>query len=277
MKRSVLFIIGLATSVCSFAQIDVVGHRGESRLAPENTVKGFELAYKIGANWTECDLHYTKSGEIIIVHGPAELKSYWGIDKPVGYVNPSERQRAKLVHKEWKNLPDLRIPVLLDVLKCVPKGRFIECEIKGYASGFAKAFDDARKESGLDVSQVAVISFSQKALADFHSKYPEYKIRYIAVAADKNGNVKSPEDLINNAKYAGAEQISLGNYMKLDKAYVDKLKAAGFRVNFWCVDNEAQLAKAVECGVDTITSNRADYLKKNLPTFKSVAGKVELR
>mgnify|MGYP002542828508 CR=1 FL=1 len=271
MKKIFVFM-GLFASTCAFA-IDVIGHRGEPRLAPENTAESFNFAYRIGAKWAECDMHYTKAGEIVVMHADAELKSVWGIKKTVADITPADREKSRVKKSEFRNF-NSKIPTALDVLKCVPKGCFMECEIKSYSPEFAEAFDKARKQAGLDESQVIIISFNENALADFKSKFPKYRTRYLTSSFDKGKNLIPAEMIIEKAKKSGAEQVSMGNYMKLEKSHIDKIKSAGFRVGFWCVDTEEQLAKAVECGVDAVTSNRTDYLKKNLKTFKSVEGAV---
>jgi len=274
MKRLLISVFACATT--SAFGIDVVAHRGEPNLAPENTLESIKLAYKIGSKCVETDLNWTKSGEIVIVHGRPELKSLWGIDKDPSEITPKDREKSKLVHPQWKSCFASKIPTISEVLKCVPKDGKLECEIKIYSPEFAKAFDDARKAAGVEVSQIYIIGFNKEYLADFKSKYPDYKITYICYASKKGKAVTTPAEIIEAAKFAGAKDVALGGYKAIDREFVDALKAAGLVVHVWCADTEEDLAKAAELGADAITTNRADYLKKNLPYFKSVK-RVELK
>src|SRR2546430_12037572 len=46
----------------------LAGHRGESDLAPENTMASFALAWKNGVKIVETDIHLTKDGQVVICH-----------------------------------------------------------------------------------------------------------------------------------------------------------------------------------------------------------------
>ena len=46
----------------------VLGHRGASGYAPENTMESFMLALDLGADGVELDVQMTKDGELVIIH-----------------------------------------------------------------------------------------------------------------------------------------------------------------------------------------------------------------
>ena len=46
----------------------VLGHRGASAYAPDNTRSAFELAVQMGADGVETDIHVTKDGIPVIQH-----------------------------------------------------------------------------------------------------------------------------------------------------------------------------------------------------------------
>src|SRR5579862_8779467 len=46
----------------------VIGHRGASAYAPENTLPSYELALNQGADCVELDLHATKDGILVCIH-----------------------------------------------------------------------------------------------------------------------------------------------------------------------------------------------------------------
>ena len=46
----------------------ILGHRGASAQAPENTKAAFEMAYKMGADGIETDLQLAADGTIVVHH-----------------------------------------------------------------------------------------------------------------------------------------------------------------------------------------------------------------
>lgn len=46
----------------------VIAHRGANQLAPENTLRSFELARKLGCSWVECDVLLTRDRVPVIFH-----------------------------------------------------------------------------------------------------------------------------------------------------------------------------------------------------------------
>jgi glycerophosphoryl diester phosphodiesterase len=49
----------------------VLGHRGASRAAPENTLEAFRLARELGADGVELDVRRTSDGVLVVHHDPA--------------------------------------------------------------------------------------------------------------------------------------------------------------------------------------------------------------
>ena len=46
----------------------VIAHRGASAAEPENTLRAFELAIRLGAEMIELDLHATRDGRVVVIH-----------------------------------------------------------------------------------------------------------------------------------------------------------------------------------------------------------------
>src|SRR3712207_7357985 len=53
----------------------VFAHRGASGYAPENTLEAFELAYRLGAEGVELDVHLTRDHELRSEEHTSELQS----------------------------------------------------------------------------------------------------------------------------------------------------------------------------------------------------------
>lgn len=53
-----------------FLQNKIMAHRGLFGYFPEHSIKGFELAYYMGADYLETDINLTKDGKMVIFHDP---------------------------------------------------------------------------------------------------------------------------------------------------------------------------------------------------------------
>ncbi len=90
--------------------VEVIAHRGASKLAEENTVAAFELAAIVGADAVELDVRRTADG-VLVVHHDARLAD-----------------RRTIVETPWRDLPP-HVPTLGEALDaCAPL--WVNIEIK---------------------------------------------------------------------------------------------------------------------------------------------------
>lgn len=105
----------------------ILGHRGASALAPENTLPAFEAAITAGADGVELDVQRCRTGELVVCHDE-ELTRLAG----VGW---------ELRRTPWSDLRTLdvgsrlgfapaRIPLLEEVLESLPRRMIVNVEIK---------------------------------------------------------------------------------------------------------------------------------------------------
>ena len=60
------FLILMTLNLVS--QNTFIAHRGASYIAPENTVASAKLAWELGADAVECDIHLSKDNRIMVIH-----------------------------------------------------------------------------------------------------------------------------------------------------------------------------------------------------------------
>ncbi|MFQ6113109.1 MAG: glycerophosphodiester phosphodiesterase [bacterium] len=98
--------------------VKVVGHRGNVKFTPENTIPGFEIAIEYGADLIEMDVRETKDGELVIIH-----------DETVDRTTNGTGKVSELTLKEIKELDagswfspkfkGVRIPTLKEALSTI--------------------------------------------------------------------------------------------------------------------------------------------------------------
>src|SRR5215212_9838189 len=91
-----------------------VGHRGASALAPENTMRAFEVAMEWGLGMSELDVHLSKDGELMVIHD-GDLKRVTGRDGGVGELTAADLARVDVGEGQG-------VPRLVEVFERV-KGR----------------------------------------------------------------------------------------------------------------------------------------------------------
>ncbi len=93
----------------------IYAHRGASKLAPENTMPAFELAYKHGADGIETDVQLTKDNIPILIHDEQLNRTTNGN----GFVKDITYEELKQLDAgSWKSYhyKDTKIPTLDDLL-----------------------------------------------------------------------------------------------------------------------------------------------------------------
>src|SRR3954447_14193489 len=111
--------------------VEIIGHRGASADAPENTVASEKLGYQQRADGGELDIHLTKDGKVVVIHD-YDTKRVAGVDRKV--VDQTFDEIRKLNAGAWggwagKGFSE-KIPTLDEILAIVPKGKKIYIEIK---------------------------------------------------------------------------------------------------------------------------------------------------
>lgn len=106
-----------------------VGHRGASALAPENTVRAFELAIEHGLDFAELDVHLSRDGQLVVVHD-ADLSRVAGRPTTVGELTAAELAGVDVGDGQG-------VPRLVDIFDLV-RGRLgLYVKLKGASTGVA--------------------------------------------------------------------------------------------------------------------------------------------
>ncbi len=212
----------------------VIGHRGASADAPENTVAAFRLAATQGADWVELDVHLTADGELAVVHDA---------------VLPDGRAVANVT---TATLPD-DVPLLADALAAsVPMGVNVEVKHGEGEPGFRpdRRIADITVEALLDAPvEVLVSSFDLGAIDRVHALAPHVATAYLVL--DPSG----PIDAIDACTAGGHGALHPWD-PAVDAALVERAHAAGLKVNVWTVDDPVRIAQLAGFGVDGIVTNR---------------------
>lgn len=205
----VALLAGLAMTVQA---LDLQGHRGARGLAPENTLRGFEVALQHGVTTLELDVAITRDGVLVIHHdlelNPAVTRDEQGrwLDQrpaPIATMTWAELQRYDVGRLKpgsdyARPYPDqvavdgTRIPRLSDLFDLVKKGghdrvRFaIETKISPSRPDatrppeeFATLLLDEIRRAGM-LGRVQILSFDWRSLQAVQRLAPEVPTVYLS-------------------------------------------------------------------------------------------------
>lgn len=253
----------LPSKIKSHHQVMLVAHRGESYLAPENTLAAFNLAWARHASAIEFDCFLTTDKRIIVIHD-ANAKRTGGADLVIGEASSTELRKLDLGRWKGEAFAGEKMPFIEEVLATIPENGIAYCEVK-CGPEILPYLQQAINESGKR-SQITIISFKLDVCAGAKKLMPDLPV-YLLKAPDKDPQtgLAQPYDdsLIQACLTHKLDGLDL-QYEKITREYVGKTHAAGLKLVAWTCDDVDVAKRLITAGVDGITTNRADWLAGQL-------------
>ena len=237
----------------------ILGHRGASSDAPENTLAAFQLALAQGADGVELDARLCKSGEVVVFHDE-RLDRLTGTAGRVADVDWSALARLEVRAGGASGAPPGRISLLSEVLEALPRTAFINVELKAEdwaGTGVAEAAG-ALLEAGRHADHVVVSSFDPRCLLRLALSHPRLK-RGLLLDPDRPQLLQRWVTL----PLLGRDAVH-PHATDFTQSDVARWHAGGREVAVWTVD-EADLARRFRAwGVDSLITNRPGALREAL-------------
>lgn len=247
----------------------VVAHRGGAALAPENTLAAFDNALKIGVDMVECDVHLSRDGEVVVMHDPDVSRTTNGTGQ-ISSLTLAELKKLNAAAKygggSW---PEERIPTLGELLDRVRGKADIQIEIKTTAAGARYPGIEQKVVALLNAREMAeaalVISFDFPTLKDIKAIEPRIKTGALVNAAWMMARAsRSPDQILEEVIKATGADYFMPALAAVSDPLVKATHARGLRMGVWTVDAASDMRRLAGFGVDAITSNKPDELKRTL-------------
>ena len=219
----------------------VLGHRGASAEAPENTLAAFGRAIDLGADGFELDVWRCGSGEAVVIHDEDAMRTGQ---------SPRRVTRTSLPLLREIDVGGEPIPTLAEVLEAFPSA-VVNVELKsGRVPDLGLAREVARtlrqQQAG---ARVVVSSFSAALLAAFRALAPGVASGYlVAPGALWQARAFAAVRLLRPAAIHPARQL-------VTPARVEAWGRSGLRVLVWTVDDPAEVERLAALGVAAVVSN----------------------
>lgn len=218
-------------------------HRGGAKLGPENTIEAFDRGLSAGADGLELDVRLAGDGEVVVVHDAT-------IDRTTGGRGPVRAFSSDELAK-W------RVPRLREVFERYASAALI-IELKENSDLLARTVVELVQAHGA-IDRVALGSFYVGPLRAARRLEPRVP----------TGAAKSEIRLALYASYVGIAPF-WASYRSLQvperartrrivsRRFVRAAHEAGVVVQVWTVDEEGDIRRLLDWGVDAIISDRPD-------------------
>ncbi|OMH40947.1 glycerophosphodiester phosphodiesterase [Desulfurobacterium indicum] len=235
----------------------IIAHRGASFYSPENTISAFNLAFQMDADGIEMDVRLSKDGEIIVIH-----------DKTTDRTGDKSLDVSKVSYDSLKTVdvgsyfaPEFkgeRIPRLKDVIKLFgDKELYIEIktdvEIISHLIALSKSLSFSK--------DFLFFSFDFEVVKRLKEFFLRNRVLFIV---DYGYNVPNRdgiyEDIVSMVKSASLDGVSTCPSLKHGREATTFFKSAGLFWNVWTVDNPYLAKEFKSLGVDSLSTNRPDWI-----------------
>jgi glycerophosphoryl diester phosphodiesterase len=226
----------------------IIGHRGASADAPENTLAAFALAIEQGADGIELDVQLSADGWPVIIH-----------DDTVDRTSNGSGRVAEMTVAQLKAFElglEQRIPTLDELFEAFGPTLLYNVELKGSGlldRGLEAAVADRIESYHLE-NHVLVSSFNAFCVR---------RARRHLARTTPVGLLRETRAMQMAHRLAAAE-ADHPDYRLVDEAYMAWVRAYGLRVHVWTVDDAAEAQRLVNLGVHGIITNKPAFIRKQL-------------
>lgn len=243
----------------------IIGHRGASREAPENTLESFRLAWEQGADGIEADFRLSADGRIVCMHDETTART---TDRDLNIAASSLKQLRCLDAGRWKGAgwTGALIPTLDEVLATMPHGSWFFIEIKCGAEIIAP-LEMLLRASGATPERIRLLSFSAALITELRQRLPEWHACWLSDYRHTLPGSRwrpSQEAVHETLNRSGADGLGSANRAILNQGFVASLRESGSELHVWTVDRPSDARRLCKLGVDSIMTNRPGWLRQKL-------------
>lgn len=255
----------------------IIAHRGyhsKNSGIEENSLPGFERAFKIGADGIEFDVHLTKDNEFVVYHD-FDLKKFNRKEK----IENLTCNQLKKLQLDFEH----SIPLLTEVLERYSNKFLLNIEVKSNFKG-GKELAKLINSSNINLcsNNIIVSSFHHKPLMDIKLVNKEIPTGFLTVFSRmKSEKLKKKiqcdfihlfYDLITVKKIPIFQSFSKKLINHYADNFIRRSRNYGLGINLWTVNSTEYLTKAFDLdifGIITDYVERAQFIRNKSSSEKS--------
>jgi glycerophosphoryl diester phosphodiesterase len=240
----------------------VIGHRGFSGIAPENTLASFELALEAEVDLVELDYRQSADGQLVVIHDSdldrtTNARLHWG-NKHIRVDGKTSWEIRGLDAGSWfdPRYSSERIPLLSEALELIQSRGVALLERK---SGDVEATAQALEKHGM-VGRVVVQSFDWGFLKALHARLPRQTLAALGPLSGLPGVKKAPGVFgqlsgrwLKALRKTGANVVVWNK--QVSRVAVRRAHEEGLKVWIYTVDRAELANYLLDLGVDGLITN----------------------
>ena len=235
----------------------ILGHRGASAVAPENTLAAFSQAIQDGADGIEFDVRLSSDGAAVVIHDDT-LNRTGLISGAVSALTASQLQQIDVGSWFAKRFAKETIPSLAAVFDLFASNNGVlyvemkctELQAPALAEAVVREIEEHKIRE-----RVVVESFALPAIAEVKRINP--RVRTAALFEPRLSKPLSTlrvQTILKLARQHHADEIALHHTLARTRA-VRAAKNEGFEVVVWTVDDDTWIERARKSGIKALISN----------------------
>lgn len=254
-----------ARQLVSSPGVLIIAHRGNSSIAPENTLPAFAKALAARADLVELDYHHSSDGVPVVLHDDTldrttNSLAILGKEKlPVAAVSAVEI--AKVDAGMWfgDDFVGTKLPTLVESLAAIQAGSTTLIERKaGDAATLVKLLEQEKL-----TDKVVVQSFDWEFVKACRQLSPTLTL---CTLSGKAANAEQ----IEAAAATGADVI-VWNHEKLRRDQIDLIHRLGKKAWVYTIDDPQKTADFIAAGIDGVITNKPATMIKVRSQLKPAA------
>jgi glycerophosphoryl diester phosphodiesterase len=241
----------------------IIGHRGASAIAPENTMAAFRKAIEVGADGIEFDVRLSRDGVPVVIHDETlertGLRSDYVLSlsaEELKQVNVGKwfgHRRGSADDYDNETLPTLR--QLLDYFSSCDAVLYLELKCRREETSQIVSITCDLLSTYSRADCVIIECFDLAVIQEVKRVAPYLRTAALFQPGISRPHLWSPSNrLIDEALAAGADEIAL-HYRLADDRTVESAHSAGLKVVVWTVDDPAWVVRARNLGVHALITN----------------------
>ncbi|MCA9102681.1 MAG: hypothetical protein KDA63_16085 [Planctomycetales bacterium] len=247
-----------AADLVASPRVLVIAHRGNSSVAPENTLPAFRAAVEVGADLVELDYYHSADGIPVTFHDKTldrttDAVARWGTVE-VAVTSKSLAELRMLDAGAWfdRRFTGTQIPTLDESLDVIQNGSMTLIERK---HGDAKTCIELLRQKQL-LDRVVVQAFDWDFLKDCRQLEPSLALGALG------GDPLTDEQLAEIQTFS--PQVVGWQAKSLDADTIRRIHERGMKAWAWTVDDVDHADALVAAGIDGIITNVPERVRAHL-------------
>jgi glycerophosphoryl diester phosphodiesterase len=240
----------------------VIAHRGNSSVAPENTLAAFQSAHDARADLIELDYFHSADGVPVVIHDEVldrttNAKAVLGQGRLlVGDYRLAELQQLDAGSWFAPSFAGQKLPTLRESLDLIQRRSVALIERKaGDAQTLVRLLEDAKL-----IDHVVVQAFDWKFVAECRQLSPRLVLGTLS-------GKPATEEAIRAAAATGADLI-VWDHRKLGSQQIALIHQLGKKAWAYTIDQPARASELIAAGLDGVITNKPAEMLKVGPAAK---------